>query len=70
MQEFLGLENRFKMLTKSKPDQARELFIQAQRDAESRWQFYQSLAARDFKKSNPAHNQQEAVTPPKDTDKT
>jgi len=70
VQEFLSLENRFKMLTKSKPDQARELFNQAQRDAENRWQFYQYLAARDFKKSNTAPIEKEAGTHPKDTDKT
>jgi pyruvate-ferredoxin/flavodoxin oxidoreductase len=70
VQEFLGLENRFKMLTKSKPDQARELFNQAQRDAENRWQFYQSLAARDFKKPNPAIIQKEAVPHPQDPEKT
>jgi pyruvate-ferredoxin/flavodoxin oxidoreductase len=70
VQEYLVLENRFKMLTKSNPDQARALFNQAQRDADNRWQFYQYLAARDFKKSNPASPQPDAPTPPKDTDKT
>jgi len=70
VQEFLGLENRFKMLTKSNPDQARELFNQAQRDAENRWQFYQYLAARDFKKSNSVAIEKAAVTHPKDADKT
>ena len=52
VQEYLSLENRFKMLTKSKPEQAKEFFDQAQCDAENRWQFYQYLAARDFKKPN------------------
>jgi len=70
VQEFLGLENRFKMLTKSKPDQARELFNLAQRDVDNRWQFYQSLASRDLKKPGAAPVQKEAVTHPKDTDKT
>jgi hypothetical protein len=32
------------MLTKSKPDVARRLFQEAQRDVESRWAFYQHLA--------------------------
>src|SRR5205814_10036943 len=49
-QQYLRLENRFEMLTKSKPEQAKEFFDQAQCDAENRWQFYQYLAARDFKK--------------------
>ncbi len=65
VQEYLSLENRFKMLTKSKPEQAKEFFDQAQCDAENRWQFYQYLAARDFKKSNPANIQKQ--THPNDT---
>ena len=40
-------ENRFKMLTKSKPDDAKKFFAQAQVDADRRWKFYQFLAARD-----------------------
>ncbi len=43
------MENRFKMLTKSKPDVAKRLFQEAQRDADTRWRLYESLAARDFK---------------------
>jgi pyruvate-ferredoxin/flavodoxin oxidoreductase len=46
VQEFLLSENRFKMLTKSKPEDARRFFEQAQRDAEARWQLYAYLAAR------------------------
>jgi len=70
VQEYLSLENRFKMLTKNKPEQAKEFFDQAQCDAENRWQFYQSLASRDFKKPNAASIEKEVVTHPKDTDKT
>jgi pyruvate-ferredoxin/flavodoxin oxidoreductase len=46
VQDYLLSENRFKMLTKSKPDEARRLFELAQKDAERRWQFYSHLAAR------------------------
>src|SRR5438552_3302269 len=46
VQEYLSLENRFKMLTKIKPEQAKEFFDQAQRDAENRWKLYQYMAAR------------------------
>jgi len=46
VQDFLLSENRFKMLTKSKPDQARRLFELAQKDADTRWQFYAHLAGR------------------------
>ncbi|WP_375470315.1 pyruvate:ferredoxin (flavodoxin) oxidoreductase [uncultured Nostoc sp.] len=40
-------ENRFKMLTKSKPDVAKHLLEQAQAEVDSRWQMYQYLAKRD-----------------------
>jgi pyruvate-ferredoxin/flavodoxin oxidoreductase len=46
------LENRFKMLTKSKPEEARRLLEIAQHDVNDRWQLYQYLAAR------PIHNAQ------------
>jgi pyruvate-ferredoxin/flavodoxin oxidoreductase len=48
VQEYLQLENRFKMLTRSKPEDAKRLFEQAQRDADARWQLYTYLAARKF----------------------
>jgi pyruvate-ferredoxin/flavodoxin oxidoreductase len=49
VQDYLLSENRFKMLTRSKPDHAKTFFAQAEADAERRWQFYQFLAARDTK---------------------
>ncbi|HTX20251.1 MAG TPA: pyruvate:ferredoxin (flavodoxin) oxidoreductase [Candidatus Aquilonibacter sp.] len=49
VQDFMLTENRFKMLTKSKPEDAKKLFAQAQTDAERRWKFYQFLVARDTK---------------------
>jgi pyruvate-ferredoxin/flavodoxin oxidoreductase len=44
--DFLMSENRFKMLTKSKPEDAKRFFDQAQRDADARWQLFAYLAAR------------------------
>jgi pyruvate-ferredoxin/flavodoxin oxidoreductase len=44
--EFLLSENRFKMLTKSKPEDAKRYFERAQLDSESRWQLFSYLAAR------------------------
>jgi pyruvate-ferredoxin/flavodoxin oxidoreductase len=44
--EYLNLENRFRMLTKSKPEEARKYFEQAQLDLETRWRLYEYLAAR------------------------
>jgi pyruvate-ferredoxin/flavodoxin oxidoreductase len=46
VQDYLLSENRFKMLTKSKPEDARRFFEQAQQDANARWQLYSYLAAR------------------------
>jgi pyruvate-ferredoxin/flavodoxin oxidoreductase len=54
VQDYLLSENRFKMLTKSKPDDAKKLFAQAQTDAERRWKYYQYLAGRDSKPVAPA----------------
>jgi pyruvate-ferredoxin/flavodoxin oxidoreductase len=45
VEEYLLLENRFKMLTKSRPEEAKKLFAGAQRDADERWSLYQNLAA-------------------------
>ena len=44
VQDYLLSENRFKMLTKSKPEDAKKFFAQAQTDVENRWKFYQFLA--------------------------
>jgi pyruvate-ferredoxin/flavodoxin oxidoreductase len=44
--DFMMSENRFKMLTKSKPEDAKRFFEQAQKDSEARWQLFAHLAAR------------------------
>jgi pyruvate-ferredoxin/flavodoxin oxidoreductase len=49
VKDFMMTENRFKMLTKSKPDDAKKFFEQSQADADRRWKFYQFMAARDAK---------------------
>jgi pyruvate-ferredoxin/flavodoxin oxidoreductase len=54
VQDYMLSENRFKMLTKSKPDDAKRFFAQAQVDAERRWKNYQLMAARDPKPATPA----------------
>nr|MBP8258431.1 pyruvate:ferredoxin (flavodoxin) oxidoreductase [Verrucomicrobiota bacterium] len=46
VQDYLLSENRFKMLTKSKPEEAKRLFARAQQDVEARWQLYTYLSAR------------------------
>ena len=47
LQDYLLTENRFKMLTKSKPEDAKKLFAQAQVDADRRWKFYEFLSGRE-----------------------
>jgi len=49
VKDFMMTENRFKMLTKSKPDDAKMFFEQSQADAERRWKFYQFLSAQETK---------------------
>ncbi|MGB9075023.1 MAG: pyruvate:ferredoxin (flavodoxin) oxidoreductase [Terriglobales bacterium] len=46
VQDYLLLETRFKMLTKSKPEDAKRLWAEAQHDAEVRYRFYEYMAAR------------------------
>lgn len=45
-------ENRFKMLTKSKPEAAKVLQKQAQQDVDERWKVYEYLAARSLANGN------------------
>ncbi len=44
-EEYAYLENRYRMLTKTDPEEAKRLLMQAQHDAEARWHFYEQLAA-------------------------
>jgi pyruvate-ferredoxin/flavodoxin oxidoreductase len=46
MKEFLHQQTRFQMLTKSKPEDARHLWAQAQEDAGIRYRMYEYLAQR------------------------
>ena len=43
-EEFAYNQTRFKMLTKSKPEEAKRLLVMAQRDAVQRWNMYEQLA--------------------------
>jgi pyruvate-ferredoxin/flavodoxin oxidoreductase len=45
LEAYLYLENRFKMLTKSKPIEAKRLLQEAQKDVSRRWELYEHLAA-------------------------
>jgi pyruvate-ferredoxin/flavodoxin oxidoreductase len=46
IEQFLYMENRFKMLTKSKPEEAKRLLEEAQKDVQTRWRMYEYLSAR------------------------
>lgn len=46
VKEYLQSENRFRMLLKSKPEDAKKLFESAQEDVEERYKLYTYLAAR------------------------
>ena len=46
VEQYMYMENRFKMLTKSNPDEARRLLAAAQQDVQDRWHYYEYLAAR------------------------
>jgi len=48
VQDFLFMETRFKMLTKSKPEDAKRLWAEAQHDADVRFRMYEYLAQRKF----------------------
>jgi pyruvate-ferredoxin/flavodoxin oxidoreductase len=46
VQDFMLMETRFKMLTKSKPEDAKQLWQQAQQDVETRYRMYEYLSQR------------------------
>ena len=43
--DYMRMENRYKMLTKSHPDLAKKLWTLAQSDVDERWRLYERLAA-------------------------
>ncbi|MCM8776068.1 MAG: pyruvate:ferredoxin (flavodoxin) oxidoreductase [Candidatus Omnitrophica bacterium] len=58
VEQYLSMENRFKMLTKSKPERAKRLFQEAQQDVKKRLEFYEYLAQRKF---GPSENPKETA---------
>lgn len=49
--KFLEMENRFKMLVASKPEQAKKLFKQVQDDVNKRYRYYEFLSGKDKEKA-------------------
>ncbi|MBD2483782.1 pyruvate:ferredoxin (flavodoxin) oxidoreductase [Planktothrix sp. FACHB-1365] len=64
-------ENRFKMLTKSKPADAKRLLQEAQQDVSTRWKLYEYMAARSLEtKEHNGHSNghsEAKSTPPSET---
>jgi pyruvate-ferredoxin/flavodoxin oxidoreductase len=46
VEQYMYMENRFKMLSKTRPEKAGELLKEAQQDVNTRWRLYEYLAAR------------------------
>ena len=51
VRDFMNMETRFKMLLKSKPEDAKHLWAEAQQDAETRYRLYEYLAQRKLGKA-------------------
>mgnify|MGYP002777740580 CR=1 FL=1 len=56
LEQYLYRQNRYKMLTQSHPQQAKQLLQLAQEDVAHRWQMYQYLANRPFKSNGNGHH--------------
>ena len=59
VEQYMYAENRFKMLVRSKPEEAKRLLKEAQEDVNIRWQLYQYLAARHLEQHNGHNGHQE-----------
>jgi pyruvate-ferredoxin/flavodoxin oxidoreductase len=71
VQEFLLQQTRFKMLAKSKPDDADRLWKLAQKDAENRFHMYEYMASRKPQGATPANGNEKPTeeAPARDKDK-
>ena len=65
VQDFLLQQTRFKMLTKSKPEDADRLWKLAQKDVESRFRMYEYMASRKTEARAPAKESTEPAAAPK-----
>jgi pyruvate-ferredoxin/flavodoxin oxidoreductase len=65
VQDFLLQQTRFKMLTKSKPEEAERLWKLAQKDAEARFHMYEYMASRKFQSEVPKESAEAPASPEK-----
>jgi pyruvate-ferredoxin/flavodoxin oxidoreductase len=63
VQDFLLQQTRFKMLTKSKPEDAKRLWKLAQQDVENRYRMYEYMASRKTQPAVPANDAGEQIAP-------
>ncbi len=54
LKDYLNMENRFKMLELTQPENAAALFEEAQKDVQARWALYEYLASRPYGHENGA----------------
>jgi pyruvate-ferredoxin/flavodoxin oxidoreductase len=64
MEDFYLRENRFKMLTKTSPEHAKDLWGRSQVDTDSRWALYNYMASRPVANGAPPPAAPAAPTPP------
>ena len=63
VQDFLLQQTRFKMLTKSKPEDAKRLWKLAQQDVENRYRMYEYMASRKTEPAVAANDAGEKIAP-------
>jgi pyruvate-ferredoxin/flavodoxin oxidoreductase len=63
VQDFLLQQTRFKMLTKSKPEDADRLWKLAQQDVEARYRMYEYMASRKMQPAVPAKEEESTEKP-------
>ncbi|HTZ84594.1 MAG TPA: pyruvate:ferredoxin (flavodoxin) oxidoreductase [Candidatus Acidoferrales bacterium] len=66
VQEYLLQQTRFKMLTKSKPEDAERLWKLAQQDVDSRFHMYEYMASRKAEPAAPPKNEAAKAAPVKE----
>jgi hypothetical protein len=64
MEDFYLRENRFKMLTKTAPEHAKDLWGRSQVDTDSRWALYNYMASRPVANGTPPPAAASAPTAP------
>jgi len=65
VQDWLLQQTRFKMLTKSKPEDAERLWKAAQKDVETRFHMYEYMASRKMEVAAPAKEEPAKAAPTK-----